>query len=105
MCFGTSDERVIGGGYEHDGLYYLQCDDNPSVGIVTTVSEAFPLQWHFLLGYASVKSVNKLFSSFRSLSKLKCTSCQLRKMLGLLLFQEKINVRLEVIPTNIWGPT
>ena len=61
-------KKVIGGGHERDELYYLRCNDNPSVGIVAIISESLPLQWHFQLGHAFLKPLSKLFPTTRSVS-------------------------------------
>jgi len=69
-----------GGGHERDGLYYyLQCDDKQFsycgyyVKVITTLVV-------FRLEHASLKSISWLFHSTRSLSKLECTICQLKKI-------------------------
>ena len=41
---GPSNEEGDWWGYECDEVYYLQCGDNNSVGIATTISESSPFQ-------------------------------------------------------------
>jgi len=69
---------VISDGHDRDGLHYLQCEDSTLVSNASTASEVLLIQWHYWLGYVSLKLINKLFPSEKFVSKLEY-ACQVGK--------------------------
>ena len=67
-------KRVIGGGFEKDGLYYFQ-----PLSHTAFHSTFSPYQWHCRLGHPSSQSLHHLVPSLPSVVKFNCDTCELSK--------------------------
>ena len=69
--------KIIGGGHEAGGLYYLdQCD---SYCLVAFHLSILPLQHHCHLGHPSLKNLKPLVPSCHQIESLQCQARQLGK--------------------------
>lgn len=68
-------KKLIGMGYEVDGLYYL--DLSPSLPL--EISSISPMQWHCRLRHSSLSTLKRKVVSHRNVSSLKCETCRLSK--------------------------
>ena len=65
--------KIIGGGHEADGLYYLdRCGSSRLVASHLSIS---PLQHHCHLGHPSLKNLKSLVPSCRQIESLQCEAC------------------------------
>ena len=65
--------KIIGGGHEADGLYYLdQCGSSRLMASHLSIS---PLQHHCHLGHPSLKNLKSLVLSCRQIESLQCEAC------------------------------
>lgn len=93
--------RMIGAGYESQGLYHLTL---PSSSVACTVSE-FPLLLHNRLGHPSLLKLQKMVPELSMLSSLSCESCQLEKH-SRSSFPKRVNNRtassFELVHFDVW---
>ena len=101
---GRSTRRTIGIGHESQGLYHLSL--TPSSTVCTSTND--PLFVHRRLGHPNFSKLRKMVSCFSSLSSLECESCQLGKHTRV-SFPKRLESRtkspIELVHTNVWGPS
>lgn len=93
---------MIGRGREEGGLYVLE-----DASSLACTSVASPHQIHCRLGHPSLRSLQKLDSSFQSLSSLECESCQLGKLHRVSYTPRVIKRSASpflLVHSDIWGP-
>ena len=97
-------KKIFGRGYESDGLYVLDEQISRPIATAATIT---PHQLHCRLGHPSLKSLQKLCPSLRSLPQLECESCQFAKQ-HRPSYVSRVNKRVaspfEVVHSDIWGP-
>ncbi|XP_071918386.1 retrovirus-related Pol polyprotein from transposon TNT 1-94 isoform X2 [Coffea arabica] len=103
ICQDLKTKRTIGGGYEHNGLYFLNF--NGPIACPATVS---PLEIHCRLGHPSLQNLKKLVPTLSQLSSLECESCQLGKH-HRVSFAPRVNKRVSepflLVHSDVWGPS
>ncbi|XP_042482658.1 uncharacterized protein LOC122063069 [Macadamia integrifolia] len=70
--------KMIGGGHEKDGLYYVYSGCPPTAAAIA-VGDVTPFQWHCRLGHLSLSRLQLFFSSFKSVPRFECEACELGK--------------------------
>ncbi|XP_049935011.1 uncharacterized protein LOC116258640 isoform X6 [Nymphaea colorata] len=69
--------KMIGGGHEHEGLYFLSVPVDVAASSFT--SKPSPLQWHLRLGHPSVSKFRRIFSDISASKSFLCDACHLGK--------------------------
>ena len=96
--------KMIGKGYESNGLYYLACPIAPTA---FTSAPSVDLL-HNRMGHPSLSKLQKMVPGLSKLSSIKCESCQLGKHTRS-SFPKKLNNRasfmFDVVHSDIWGPS
>ena len=69
-------KKIIGKGWEYDGLYILGTKPPPRS---LACSRSSPIDMHHRLGHPSFQSLKKLCPEFSHLSSLNCESCEFSK--------------------------
>ena len=102
-------KRMIGGGYEKNGLYYLQEQQQQQSSSPSALhSTVTPYQWHCRLGHPSSANLRKLVPSLPSFSPFNCDTCELSKhrRVSFPLRTESPCVEpFALVHSDIWGPS
>ncbi|KAG8661186.1 hypothetical protein MANES_02G216010v8 [Manihot esculenta] len=98
-----STGKMIGAGYESQGLYYFSTSNSPIAFVSSTFDELIHSRW----GHPSLNKLQKLVPSLSSLPSLECESCQLEKQTRA-SFPKQINNRassmFDIVHSDIWSP-
>ena len=97
--------KIIGGGHEGDGLYYL--DWRGSSSLVAFHLSISPLQHHCRIGHPSLKNLKSLVPSCRQIESLQCKACHLGKHHKVpFASRRKSHVcsPFHLVHYDIWGP-
>uniref|UniRef100_A0A5B6ZV70 Integrase catalytic domain-containing protein n=1 Tax=Davidia involucrata TaxID=16924 RepID=A0A5B6ZV70_DAVIN len=99
-------KRMIGGGYEKNGLYYFE-PSCPSV-LSALHSTASPYQWHCRLGHPSSVNLRHLVPSLTDFSSFNCETCELskhRRVSFPLRTDTPCLKPFELVHSDVWGPS
>ena len=97
-------ERKIGGGYEANGLYYL--DQCGSSSFVASQSSLSPFQHHCRLGHSSLQNSKLLVPSCCQVESLPCEACQLSKHHRVPFVsrrESRVSSPFQLVHSDIWG--
>jgi hypothetical protein len=98
-------KRMIGGGFEKDGLYYFRPFHNSIPSALR--SSVSPYQWHCRLGHPSFLNLQKLVPSLSDFSSFNCETCELSKhhrATFKLRNDEPCLHPFELVHSDVWGP-
>ena len=97
--------KIIGGGHEANGLYYLdRCGSSSLVASHLSIS---PLQHHCHLGHPSLQNLKSVVSSCRQIESLQCEACQLGKHHRVPFAsrrESRVSSPFHLVHYDIWGP-
>ena len=97
--------KIIGGGHEAGGLYYL--DWCGSSSLVASHLSILPLQHHCRLGHSSLQNLKLLVLSCRQIESLQCEACQLGKHHRVPFasrLESRVSSPFHLVHYDIWGP-
>lgn len=97
--------KIIGGGHEAGGLYYLDWCGSSSLG----ASHLFilPLQHHCRLGHPSLQNLKSLVLLCCQIESLQCEACQLGKHHRVPFasrHESRVSSPFHLVHYDIWGP-
>uniref|UniRef100_A0A2N9HKE0 Integrase catalytic domain-containing protein n=1 Tax=Fagus sylvatica TaxID=28930 RepID=A0A2N9HKE0_FAGSY len=98
-------KRMIGGGFEKDGLYYFRPFHTSIPSALR--SSVSPYQWHCRLGHPSFLNLQKLVPSLSDFSSFNCETCELSKhhrATFKLRNDEPCLHPFELVHSDVWGP-
>jgi hypothetical protein len=98
-------KRMIGGGFEKDGLYYFRPFHTSIPSALR--SSVSPYQWHCRLGHPSFLNLKKLVPSLSDFSSFNCETCELSKhhrATFKLRNDEPCLHPFELVHSDVWGP-
>ena len=97
--------KIIGGGHEASGLYYLdRCGCSSLVASHLSIS---PLQHHCHLGHPPLQNLKSLVPSCHQIKSLQCETCQLGKHHRVPFAsrrESRVNSPFHLVHSDIWGP-
>ena len=97
--------KIISGGHEASGLYYLdRCGSSHLMASHLSIS---PLQHHCRLGHPSLKNLKSLVLSCRQIESLQCEACQLGKHHRVPFAprrESRVSSPFHLVHSDIWGP-
>ncbi|XP_070040209.1 uncharacterized protein [Nicotiana tomentosiformis] len=101
---GLKTGKMIGIGYESQGLYHMS-KSQPPVSFTSATSADL---LHSRLAHSSLRKLQKLIPSLSTLSSFECESCQLGKH-TCTSFPKRVNNRassiFDIVHSDVWGPS